>query len=158
MRDASAILEEQTRHQAAIQARLKEENQRLREQADTQARHFQWDHGTQAELQAALKQMTAAHAQLTQRLAEEETSRRKLQKSTSELQVKLTALQEEQTVLGKQLQLEREVHQKEVDSLKVMAEGSKAKARDMEDMLQLCRQERDEMQAKRKELKVSRDH
>ncbi|XP_030576664.1 centrosomal protein of 128 kDa isoform X2 [Archocentrus centrarchus] len=155
VREASATLEEETRRQAAIQARLKEENQMLQEQADTQARHFQRDLDTQAELQAALKQMTAAHAQLTQRLAEEETSRKELQKSTSELQVKLTALQEERTVLSKQLQLEREVHQKELDNLKATMEGSKAKkAREVQDMLQLCRQEQDEMQEKIKELKA----
>uniref|UniRef100_A0A3Q0S4L4 Centrosomal protein 128 n=1 Tax=Amphilophus citrinellus TaxID=61819 RepID=A0A3Q0S4L4_AMPCI len=155
LQEASATLEEETRRQAAIQARLKEENQMLQEQADTQARHFQRDLDTQAELQAALKQMTAAHAQLTQRLAEEETSRKELQKSTSELQVKLTALQEERTVLSKQLQLEREVHQKELDNLKATMEGSKAKkAREVQDMLQLCRQEQDEMQEKIKELKA----
>lgn len=156
MREASATLEDETRRQAAIRARLKEENQRLQEQADTQARRFQRDQDAQAELQAALKQMTAAHAQLTQRLSEEENSRKELQKSTSELQAKLTALQEERTVLSKQLQLEREVHQKELDGLKATMEDSNAKkAREVQDMLQVCRQERDEIQAQMRELKVA---
>uniref|UniRef100_A0AAZ1WVM9 Centrosomal protein 128 n=1 Tax=Oreochromis aureus TaxID=47969 RepID=A0AAZ1WVM9_OREAU len=155
VREASATLEDETRRQAAIRARLKEENQRLQEQADTQARRFQRDQDAQAELQAALKQMTAAHAQLTQRLSEEENSRKELQKSTSELQAKLTALQEERTVLSKQLQLEREVHQKELDGLKATMEDSNAKkAREVQDMLQVCRQERDEIQAQKRELKA----
>ncbi|CAI5683203.1 unnamed protein product [Oreochromis niloticus] len=155
VREASATLEDETRRQAAIRARLKEENQRLQEQADTQARRFQRDQDAQAELQAALKQMTAAHAQLTQRLSEEENSRKELQKSTSELQAKLTALQEERTVLSKQLQLEREVHQKELDGLKATMEDSNAKkAREVQDMLQVCRQERDEIQAQMRELKA----
>ncbi|XP_063352617.1 centrosomal protein of 128 kDa-like isoform X1 [Pelmatolapia mariae] len=155
VREASATLEEETRRQAAVRARLKEENQRLQEQADTQARRFQRDQDAHAELQAALKQMTAAHAQLTQRLSEEENCRKELQKSTSELQAKLTALQEERTVLSKQLQLEREVHQKELDGLKATMEDSNAKkAREVQDMLQVCCQERDEIQAQMRELKA----
>lgn len=156
MREASATLEDETRRQAAVRARLKEENQRLQEQAETQARRFQRDQDTHAELQAALKQMTAAHAQLAQRLSEEENCRKELQKSTSELQAKLTALQEERTVLSKQLQLEREVHQKELDGLKATMEDSNAKkAREVQDMLQVCCQERDETQAQMRELKVA---
>uniref|UniRef100_A0A3B4H7M7 Centrosomal protein 128 n=1 Tax=Pundamilia nyererei TaxID=303518 RepID=A0A3B4H7M7_9CICH len=153
--EASATLEDETRRQAAVRARLKEENQRLQEQADTQARRFQRDQDAHAELQAALKQMTAAHAQLAQRLSEEENCRKELQKSTSELQAKLTALQEERTVLSKQLQLEREVHQKELDGLKATMEDSNAKkAREVQDMLQVCCQERDETQAQMRELKA----
>uniref|UniRef100_A0A3Q3C1R8 Centrosomal protein 128 n=1 Tax=Haplochromis burtoni TaxID=8153 RepID=A0A3Q3C1R8_HAPBU len=155
VREASATLEDETRRQAAVRARLKEENQRLQEQADTQARRFQRDQDAHAELQAALKQMTAAHAQLAQRLSEEENCRKELQKSTSELQAKLTALQEERTVLSKQLQLEREVHQKELDGLKATLEDSNAKkAREVQDMLQVCCQERDETQAQMRELKA----
>nr|XP_024661001.1 centrosomal protein of 128 kDa-like [Maylandia zebra] len=155
VREASATLEDETRRQAAVRARLKEENQRLQEQADTQARRFQRDQDAHAELQAALKQMTAAHAQLAQRLSEEENCRKELQKSTSELQAKLTALQEERTVLSKQLQLEREVHQKELDGLKATMEDSNAKkAREVQDMLQVCCQERDETQAQMRELKA----
>lgn len=155
VREASATLEDETRRQAAVQARLKEENQRVQEQADTQARRFQRDQDAHAELQAALKQMTAAHAQLAQRLSEEENCRKELQKSSSELQAKLTALQEERTVLSKQLQLEREVHQKELDGLKATTEDSNAKkAREVQDMLQVCCQQRDETRAQMRELKA----
>ncbi|XP_035764563.1 centrosomal protein of 128 kDa [Neolamprologus brichardi] len=155
VREASATLEDETRRQAAVRARLKEENQRVQEQADTQARRFQRDQDAHAELQAALKQMTAAHAQLAQRSSEEENCRKELQKSTSELQAKLTALQEERTVLSKQLQLEREVHQKELGGLKATMEDSNAKkAREVQDMLQVCCQERDETRAQMRELKA----
>uniref|UniRef100_A0A3Q4HQD9 Centrosomal protein 128 n=1 Tax=Neolamprologus brichardi TaxID=32507 RepID=A0A3Q4HQD9_NEOBR len=155
LQEASATLEDETRRQAAVRARLKEENQRVQEQADTQARRFQRDQDAHAELQAALKQMTAAHAQLAQRSSEEENCRKELQKSTSELQAKLTALQEERTVLSKQLQLEREVHQKELGGLKATMEDSNAKkAREVQDMLQVCCQERDETRAQMRELKA----
>ncbi|XP_035804481.1 centrosomal protein of 128 kDa isoform X2 [Amphiprion ocellaris] len=155
VREASATLEEEAQRQAAILARLREENQRLQERADTQARRCQRDQDAQAELQAALKQMTTAHAQLAQRLAEEESSRKELQKGTSELQVKLTALQEERDALSQQLQLEREVHQKELDNTKAMVEDSRIKKdREVQDMLGLCRQEREEIQSHLREVKA----
>ncbi|XP_069370609.1 centrosomal protein of 128 kDa isoform X2 [Paralichthys olivaceus] len=127
VREASAALEEETRRQSAIQTRLKEENQRLEERADTQARRFQRDQDKQEELQAALKHMTSAHAQQAQRLAEDERTRKELQKGASELQAKLTAMQEERAALVQQLQLEREVHQKEVDNMKAMMEDGRIK-------------------------------
>nr|XP_019947498.1 PREDICTED: centrosomal protein of 128 kDa isoform X2 [Paralichthys olivaceus] len=127
VREASAALEEETRRQSAIQTRLKEENQRLEERADTQARRFQRDQDKQEELQAALKHMTSAHSQQAQQLAEDERTRKELQKGASELQAKLTAMQEERAALVQQLQLEREVHQKEVDNMKAMMEDGRIK-------------------------------
>ncbi|XP_032398417.1 centrosomal protein of 128 kDa isoform X2 [Etheostoma spectabile] len=155
VREASAALEEETQRLADVQARLKEENHRLEERADTQARRCQRDQDTQAELQAALKQTTSAHAQLVQQLAEEQSSKKELQKSCVELQAKLTAAQEERAALGQQLQLQREVHQKELDNTKAMMEGSGTKKyREVYDMLKLCRQERDDIQAHLTEVKA----
>ncbi|TDH00172.1 hypothetical protein EPR50_G00185740 [Perca flavescens] len=155
VREASAALEEETQRLANVQARLKEENHRLEERADTQARRCQRDQDTQAELQAALKQMTSAHAQLVQQLAEEQSSKKELQKSCVELQAKLTAAREERAALGQQLQLQREVHQKELDNTKAMMEGSGTKKyREVHDMLKLCRQERDDIQAHLTEVKA----
>uniref|UniRef100_A0A672ZBT0 Centrosomal protein 128 n=1 Tax=Sphaeramia orbicularis TaxID=375764 RepID=A0A672ZBT0_9TELE len=155
LEEASAALEEETRNQAAIQARLREENQRLEERADTQARHHQREEDKQVELQAALKQMSSSHAQLSQRLAEEESSRKDLQKGAAELQAKLKAIQEEKAALGQQLQVEREVHRKELDNMKAIMEDSRSKKdRDVQDMLKLCRHEREEIQAQMKEVKA----
>ncbi|XP_030262141.1 centrosomal protein of 128 kDa isoform X2 [Sparus aurata] len=155
VREASAALQEETRRQAVAQARLEEENQKLEERADTQARHRRKDQDTQAELQAALKQMTSAHAQLAQRLVEEDSSKKELQKGALELQAKLAAAQEEPAALRQQLQLERDVHQKELHNMKAMMEDSRTKKdREVQDMLKLCRQERDEIQAHLKEVKA----
>lgn len=127
----------------------------MEERADAQARHCQRDQDAQAELQAAIKQMTSANAQLSKHLAEEEKSKKELQKASSELQAKLAAVQEERVALGQQLQLEREVHQKELHSMKAMMEGSSTKKdRDVQEMLKLCRHERDEIQALLSEVKV----
>ncbi|XP_047244009.1 centrosomal protein of 128 kDa-like isoform X4 [Girardinichthys multiradiatus] len=155
VREASATLEQDARCQTSIQARLREENQRLEEQADSQARRLQRDQGAQAELQAALKQMTTSHAQLSQRLAEEESTRKEFQKSSLELQAKLTLLQEERSALSQQLQLEREVHQKELENMKAIIKDDKTKKdREVHEMLKLCRQEKDEIKAQLREVKV----
>ncbi|XP_026197572.1 centrosomal protein of 128 kDa isoform X2 [Anabas testudineus] len=155
VREASAKLEEETRRQQAIQARLREENQRLEERAEIQAHRSKRDQDTEAELQGALERITSAHAQVVQRLAEEEKSRKDLQKATSELQAKLTVVQEERSTLGQQLHLEREVHQKELQSMKAMMEESRIKKdREMQDMLKLCHQEQDKTQALLKEVKA----
>lgn len=152
MRGSSALLEDESRRQEAVLARLREEKQRLEEQAEVQARRCQRDQATQAELQTALKQMSSANAQLAQRLAEEECSRKDLQKATADLQAKLTVMQEEQATMGQQLQLEREVHQKEVDNMKAMMDDGKIKKdRERQDMLKLCR---NETAALLKEVKV----
>ncbi|XP_041661981.1 centrosomal protein of 128 kDa isoform X1 [Cheilinus undulatus] len=155
VREASAALEEEIQRQTVIQTRLKEENQKLEERADTQARRCQRDQDAHAELQAALKQMTSAHAQLAQRLAEGESTKKELQQNALDLQAKLTATQEERSALGQQLQLQRGMHQKELDNVKKMMEDSRTnKDREVQDVLKLCQQERDEMQTHLKEVKA----
>lgn len=97
--------------------------------------------------------MTSTRAQLAQQLAEEENWRKELQRGASELQAKLTVVQEERTALGQQLKLEREVHQKELDNMKAKVEDSRMKK---EREVQEARQERDELQTLLKEVKVGR--
>ncbi|XP_061563456.1 centrosomal protein of 128 kDa-like isoform X4 [Cololabis saira] len=147
VRDASAGREQEIQRQAAVQARLREEKDSLEEQADTRHRRLQRDQDKQAELQAALKQMTAAQARLSQQLAEEEGARMELQRDSTDLKARVTVLQEERATLGQQLQLEREEHQKELDHMKATLEdGMMKKERSVQDMLKLCRQERNDMQ------------
>uniref|UniRef100_A0A667XX08 Centrosomal protein 128 n=1 Tax=Myripristis murdjan TaxID=586833 RepID=A0A667XX08_9TELE len=156
LEEASSILKEQAKRQAVLQAQLREENQRLEERTDTQSRRSQMDQVARAELQASLKELTSAHAQLAQQLAEEESSKKELQKGNSELQAKLTVVQEERASLGQQLQLEREVHQKELANMKAMMENSRTKKdRELQDTLRLCQEEREEIQAHIKEVKVA---
>lgn len=156
MKEASAALEQEVHQQAAIQSRLKEENQTLEERVETQSRRSQRAQDVQAELQASLKQATAANMQLSLRLAEEESAVKELKRSNAELEAKLTALRVEQAALGQQLQLEREVHQKELDSVKATAEDSvMKKERQAHEALKLCRQERDEVKEQLRGVQVS---
>lgn len=141
VKEASAVLEEMTKHHAALQTRLMEEKMKLKEQVDAQVQSIQREQSMQAELQTALVQIKSANAQLSQQFSQEEKHRKELQKSSLELQAKLTAVQEEHTALVQQLQLERDVHQKELKSIK--------------HTLKLCQQERDGIQAQVHKLKVT---
>ncbi|KAJ0027048.1 hypothetical protein NQD34_018048 [Periophthalmus magnuspinnatus] len=155
IREAYTSLEQEARNQVAVHKRLKEENQRLEERMESQVRRQQKDEEQHTELQNTVKQVTSSHAQLVQRLSEEESLRKELQKSHSELRDKLMSVQEERAALGKQLQLQREVHQKELDNMKAaLEEGKSKKERDLQDMLRLFTQERDELQRHLKEVKA----
>lgn len=155
LKEAFAALEEKTQHQAAVQARLEEENQRLEERANSHNRQRHRDQSAQEELQAALSKMTSSSGDLTKQLAEAEKNNRELRKGSSELQAKLAVVREEKAALGQQLQLEREVHQKEMLNLKaVMEDGKTKKEREVQETLMLCRRERDEIHVHLSEVKV----
>uniref|UniRef100_A0A3B5LKE4 Centrosomal protein 128 n=1 Tax=Xiphophorus couchianus TaxID=32473 RepID=A0A3B5LKE4_9TELE len=149
------IREQESQRQTSTIARLREENHILEEQADVQARRLQRDQEAKADLQTTLKQMTAAHAQLSLRLTDEENTRKDVQRATTELQAKLTLLQEERTTLSQQLQLEREVHQKELNNMAVTVKDDRTrKDREVQEMLRLCRQENDELSTQLREVKA----
>ncbi|CAL8317490.1 unnamed protein product, partial [Boreogadus saida] len=159
-RESSSALQEEARRHTSLQARLREENQRLEEQADAQARRSQRDQEAHASIQAALKEEAASAraqlAQLTQRLTAEERSGRELQR---DLQARLVTAQEEAASLGGQLRLEREVHRKELESLRAVVDGGggggrSRKEREAQEALRLCVGERDELQACLTEVKV----
>ncbi|XP_032441455.1 centrosomal protein of 128 kDa isoform X2 [Xiphophorus hellerii] len=155
VKEASAALQQESQRQTSTIARLREENHILEEQADVQARRLQRDQEAKAEVQTTLKQMTAAHAQLSLRLADEENARKDVQRATTELQAKLTLLQEERATLSQQLQLEREVHQKELNNMAVTVKDDRTrKDREVQEMLRLCRQENDELTTQLREVKA----
>lgn len=129
------------KYQAAVQTRLMEEKTKLKEEIDAQAQNSQRGQNTQAELQTALMQVKSANTRLSQQLASEEKHKKDLQKGSFELQAKLKTVQEEHAAMMLQLQLERDVHQKELKSINRT--------------LQLCQQERDEIQEQVDKLEVT---
>lgn len=134
---------------------LEEENQRLKERANVHSRQRQRDQEAQEELQASLRKMTSSSGDLAKQLADAEKSNRELQKSSSELQAKLTVARDEKAALGQQLQLEREVHQKEVLNMKTtMEDGRTKREREVQETLKLCQRERDEIHGHLIEVKV----
>ncbi|KAM9798347.1 LOW QUALITY PROTEIN: centrosomal protein of 128 kDa, partial [Neosynchiropus ocellatus] len=151
----SDALQEENLRLSDVQARLREENQRLELRLDAQVQNSQKDRNSQAELQLDLKRMTSAHGQLVQQLAEEERNTKKLQQSTVDLQTKLTVAQEERSALAAQLQLQKEVHMKEMDNMKAVAEESQTKRdHEVQEQLRSCSQERDEIQTQIKKVKT----
>ncbi|XP_077443982.1 centrosomal protein of 128 kDa isoform X2 [Stigmatopora argus] len=147
VRESSVALQMEVRRHVDNLARLKEDNQRLVEQADTQALLSKKDQNKHDELQDSLNHMTAAHAQLSQRLTVAEASKNEFQKVTVKLQAKLATVQQEPDSLRQQLRVEREIHQKEVDNLKATIEESRMKNKELHEMLVFCRQQRDEIQS-----------
>ncbi|CDQ82136.1 unnamed protein product [Oncorhynchus mykiss] len=155
VREASIALEEEAQRQSVLQVRLREENQSLEERAEAVARRSQRDQEELHSLQAAMKELTSARAQLTTRLAEEAALRTELQRSGAEGAVRLAAAQELRASLGQQLELEREVHQRELASLRATVQNGRTKQdRDIQETLRLCMKERNEMEHHLKEIKA----
>ncbi|XP_014000491.2 centrosomal protein of 128 kDa isoform X1 [Salmo salar] len=155
VREASIALEEEAQRQSVLQVRLREENQSLEERAESMARRSQRDQEELHSLQAAMKELTTARAQLTTRLADEAAFRTELQRSGAEGAARLAAAQEQRASLGQQLELEREVHQRELASLRATVQNGRAKQdRDIQETLRLCMKERNEMEHHLKEIKA----
>ncbi|XP_010880803.2 centrosomal protein of 128 kDa isoform X2 [Esox lucius] len=156
VREASVALDEEAQRQSVLQARLREENQRLEERAETMARRSQRDQEELRDFQLAMKELTVTRSQLTARLAEEEMAKRELQRSSAEGAARLAAAQEERASLGQQLELEREVHQRELASLRATTQDTRARQdREVQETLQLWKKERDDMETHLKEVKTA---
>ena len=123
VRQALAALKEEKQSQVAIQAWVKE-HRKQEEQTVSRVCCCQRVQDMRGEFQAAPEQMTPTYAQLAQQLANEENSSKGLQRSSSELQAKLIVALEGRAVLEQQLQLEREVHHKNVHNMKAISEAS----------------------------------
>lgn len=94
----------------------------------------------QDQLQATLKQIKSENAHVSQQLAEMVDSNKAYHKALSEQQAKLTAVQEERSMLRQQLQLQKEAHQRELHKINCT--------------LKLCQQERDEIQTELSKVQV----
>ncbi|XP_051731947.1 centrosomal protein of 128 kDa isoform X4 [Ctenopharyngodon idella] len=139
--------EEEAQKQISLQVRMREENIRLKERVELQERRREEEQRSLLDLQGSVKNLSTARADLTARLAEVESSKKDLEKQ-------LTAAQEESSSFGRQLELERQVHQKELSHLRTTQQECKAKQdRDVHDMLRLYQRERDELEALVRDLK-----
>ncbi|KAK7133490.1 hypothetical protein R3I94_015392 [Phoxinus phoxinus] len=139
--------EEEAQKQISLQVRMREENIRLKERVELQEQRRDEEQRSLLDLQGSVKNLSSARADLTARLAEVESCKKDLEKQ-------LTAAQEESSSFGRQLELERQVHQKELSHLRTTQQECKAKQeRDVHDMLRLYQRERDELEALVRDLK-----
>ncbi|XP_048064037.1 centrosomal protein of 128 kDa-like [Megalobrama amblycephala] len=140
--------EEEAQNQISLQVHIREENIRLKERVELQERRREEEQRSLLDLQGSVKNLSTVRADLTARLAEVESSKRDLEKQ-------LTAAQEESSSFGRQLELERQVHQKELSHLRTTQQECKAKQdRDVHDMLRLYQREREELEALVRDLKL----
>ncbi|RXN31187.1 centrosomal protein of 128 kDa [Labeo rohita] len=140
-------LEEEAQKQVSLQVRMKEENVRLQKRVELQEQRKEEEQRTLLDLQGAVKNLSAARADLAARMAEVENSKRDLEKQ-------LAAAQEESSSFARQLELERQVHQKEMSYLRTtQQEGKAQQERDVHDMLRLYQREREELEAVVRDLK-----
>ncbi|XP_065124930.1 centrosomal protein of 128 kDa-like isoform X3 [Paramisgurnus dabryanus] len=147
VRESSRGLEEEVQKQISLQARLREENIKLQERVELQEQRREEEQRSLLDLQGSIKNLSAARADLTGKLAEAEISRKELEKQ-------LAAAREESSSLRRQLELEKEVHQKELIHVRTAQREDKAKQdRDVHDTLRLYQKEREELAALVKDLK-----
>ncbi|OCT68202.1 centrosomal protein of 128 kDa isoform X2 [Xenopus laevis] len=99
------------------------------------------------ELQEAVKNVSLERAELSNQLAKEIKASKDLQKNLCEAQKQAEFAREELTLAGKQLKMEREVHQKELTDMHSAAQSTKSKhERSVQEMITHFRQEREELE------------
>uniref|UniRef100_A0A673GRB4 Centrosomal protein of 128 kDa-like n=1 Tax=Sinocyclocheilus rhinocerous TaxID=307959 RepID=A0A673GRB4_9TELE len=146
-RETLRSLEEEAQKQISLQVRMREENIRLQKRVELQQQRKEEEQRSLLDLQGSVKNLSAARADLAAKLAEVESSKKDLEKQ-------LAAAQEESFSFGRQLELERQVHQKELSHLRtIQQEGKAQKDRDLHDMLRLYQREREELEAFVRDLK-----
>uniref|UniRef100_A0A671NA55 Centrosomal protein 128 n=1 Tax=Sinocyclocheilus anshuiensis TaxID=1608454 RepID=A0A671NA55_9TELE len=146
-RETLRSLEEEAQKQISLQVRMREENIRLQKRVELQQQRKEEEQRSLLDLQGSVKNLSAARADLAAKLAEVESSKKDLEKQ-------LAAAQEESSSFGRQLELERQVHQKELSHLRmIQQEGKTQKDRDLHDMLRLYQREREELEAFVRDLK-----
>lgn len=147
-RETSRDLEEEVQKQISLQGRLRDENVRLQERVELLEQRREEEQRSLMDLQGSVKNLSAARADLTAKLAEAESSRKELEKQ-------FAAAREEISSLGRQLEREKEVHQKELMHFRTAQREDKAKQeRDIHDTLRLYQREREELEALVRDLKV----
>ncbi|XP_016418073.1 centrosomal protein of 128 kDa isoform X1 [Sinocyclocheilus rhinocerous] len=140
-------LEEKAQKQISLQVQMREENVRLQKRVELQEHSKEEEQRSLLDLQGSVKNLSAARADLAARLAEVESSKKDLEKQ-------LAMAQEESSSFGRQLELERQVHQKELSHLRMTQQEGKAQQdRDVHDMLRLYQREREELEALVRDLK-----
>uniref|UniRef100_H3BAV3 Centrosomal protein 128 n=1 Tax=Latimeria chalumnae TaxID=7897 RepID=H3BAV3_LATCH len=149
VQDAANKLEAEMQKQRSLQAQLSDENRRLEDEVSTLARRHELDREALLEMQGTVKDLSATRAELTRKVAEEEKSRKEAEKRVLELGAERDCAFEEVSVGGRQLKLEREVHQKELADLRAELQSSKSKQeKNLQEVLRHFKEEREELESR----------
>ncbi|XP_044292336.1 centrosomal protein of 128 kDa isoform X2 [Varanus komodoensis] len=145
VRETVDKLESELQKQSLIQSQIRTDKQRLEEELTTSNMIHEKDQARLLEMQSVIKNLSAARAELTNQLAEEEKSKKEMHKTLTKLQKEQESSQEEMATTSKQLKLERDVHQQELAELQSELQRVRAKHdQRVQEMMKLFSQEKEE--------------
>nr|XP_060613245.1 centrosomal protein of 128 kDa isoform X1 [Anolis sagrei ordinatus]XP_060613254.1 centrosomal protein of 128 kDa isoform X1 [Anolis sagrei ordinatus] len=145
VRENADKLDSELQKQSLTQSQIRTDKQRLEEELLSINMIHEKDQARLLEMQAAIKNLSAIRAELTNRIVEEEKSKKEMQKTLTELQNQRESYQEEMVSASKQLKLERDVHQQELAELHTELQQVKTKHdQRVQEMMKLFGQEKEE--------------
>lgn len=148
-------LQGELQRQVQLQQQLQEDRERLQEDVLSAGRAQEKSNEKILELQESVRDLSAERAELSSRLAQEEKSTKELRRNLCEAQKQAEFAREELSSAGRQLKMERDVHQRELTDLRSAAQTAKAKhERNIQEMLAHFRQEREELESHIRTLKA----
>ncbi|XP_063804292.1 centrosomal protein of 128 kDa isoform X2 [Pseudophryne corroboree] len=148
-------LQGELQRQVGLQQQLQEDRERLQEELLSSGRAQEKCNERLLELQESVRDLSAERAELNSKLAQEEKSGKELRKNLCEAQKQAEFAREELNSAGRQLKMEREVHQRELTDLRSAAQTAKSKhERNIQEMLTHFRQEREELEGYIRTLKA----
>ncbi|KAG8561976.1 hypothetical protein GDO81_015550 [Engystomops pustulosus] len=150
-----ARLQGELQRQVQLQEQLQEDRERLQEEIVSAGRAQEKSNDKILELQESVRDLSAGRAELSSRLSQEEKSNKELRRNLCEAQKQAEFAREELSSAGRQLKMERDVHQRELTDLRSAAQTAKAKhERNIQEMLAHFRQEREELESHIRTLKA----
>ncbi|XP_076979335.1 centrosomal protein of 128 kDa isoform X2 [Tamandua tetradactyla] len=120
-------LESELKKQSKIQSQMQVEKTHLEEEIAELKKSQAKDKAKLLEMQESVKDLSAIRADLANKLAEEERAKKDVLKDLSELRTLEHSRDEETATIIKQLKLERDVHQRELEDLTSSLQSVKAK-------------------------------
>ncbi|XP_075700578.1 centrosomal protein of 128 kDa [Rhinoderma darwinii] len=148
-------LQGELQRQVQLQQQLQEDRERLQEEILLSGRAQEKSNEKILELQESVRDLSAERAEFNSRLAQEEKSAKELRRNLCEAQKQAEFAREELSSAGRQLKMERDVHQRELTDLRSAAQTAKAKhERNIQEMLAHFRQEREELEFHIRTLKA----
>ncbi|XP_077123567.1 centrosomal protein of 128 kDa isoform X1 [Ranitomeya variabilis] len=148
-------LQGELHRQVQLQQQVTEDRERLQDEVLSVGRAHEKSNEKVLELQESVRDLSAERAELSSRLAQEEKSSRELRRNLCEAQKQAEFAREELSSAGRQLKMERDVHQRELTDLRSAAQTAKTKhERNVQEMLAHFRQEREELESHIRTLKA----
>ncbi|KAG8449006.1 hypothetical protein GDO86_015898 [Hymenochirus boettgeri] len=130
-----------------LQKQMQQDHEKLEKAIISSDQSYEKSKDRILELQEAVKNLSAEKAELSDQLTREIKAGKDLRKNLCEAQKQAEFAKEELTLAGKQLKMERELHQKEQSDLHLATQSAKSKhERNIQEVLTRFRQEREELE------------